>query len=119
MAVESRDDGRTPRTCKPMEGLRLNQAGNKVLWVGGGGSAKAYRTCYRRNRYLDPATGRFTREDPIGLAGGMNLYGFANGDPVNLAAPFGLGPCDNLLPEVCKDRCGRVLPVFWPTSHPV
>ena len=45
---------------------------------------------YRRNRYYDAATGRFTQEDPIGLAGGMNLYGFAGGDPVNFSDPFGL-----------------------------
>ena len=47
---------------------------------------------YLRNRYLDPATGRFTQEDPIGLAGGLNLYGFAGGDPVNFDDPFGLCP---------------------------
>jgi RHS repeat-associated protein len=52
----------------------------------------AARTLYRRNRYYDPATGRFTQEDPIGLAGGLNLYGFASGDPVNFADPFGLCP---------------------------
>jgi RHS repeat-associated protein len=45
---------------------------------------------YMRNRYYDPKTGRFTQEDPIGLAGGMNLYGFAGGDPVNFSDPFGL-----------------------------
>ena len=45
---------------------------------------------YRRNRYYDPAIGRFTQEDPIGLAGGLNLYGFAGGDPVNFSDPFGL-----------------------------
>lgn len=28
--------------------------------------------------------------DPIGLAGGLNLYGFAGGDPVNFSDPFGL-----------------------------
>ncbi len=33
-------------------------------------------------------------EDPIGLAGGLNLYGFANGDPVNFSDPFGLKACD-------------------------
>ena len=47
---------------------------------------------FRRNRYYDPQTGRFTQEDPIGLAGGLNLYGFAGGDPVNFGDPFGLCP---------------------------
>jgi hypothetical protein len=37
-------------------------------------------------------TGHFTQEDPIGLAGGMNLYGFAGGDRVNYADPLGLCP---------------------------
>jgi len=45
---------------------------------------------YMRNRYYDPKSGRFTQEDPLGLAGGLNLYGFAGGDPVNFSDPFGL-----------------------------
>jgi RHS repeat-associated protein len=45
---------------------------------------------YRRNRYYDHINGRFTQEDPIGLAGGFNLYGFATVDPVNFSDPFGL-----------------------------
>ena len=49
---------------------------------------------YKRNRYYDPASGRFTQEDPIGLAGGLNAYGFANGDPVNFSDPLGLCPCN-------------------------
>jgi RHS repeat-associated protein len=52
---------------------------------------------FRRNRYYDPSTGRFTQEDPIGLAGGMNLYGYAGGDPVNHSDPFGLMQC----PPMC------------------
>src|SRR6185312_6077592 len=47
---------------------------------------------YRRNRYYDPATGQFTQEDPLGLAGGMNAYGFGNGDPITYSDPFGLCP---------------------------
>ena len=59
---------------------------------------------YRRNRYYDPTTGRFTQEDPVGLAGGINLYGFAKGDPVNFADPFGLKPCPGRL----KKLAGRL-----------
>ncbi len=44
---------------------------------------------YRRNRYYDPNTGQFTQEDPLGLAGGMNAYGFAAGDPINHNDPLG------------------------------
>nr|WP_238343239.1 RHS repeat-associated core domain-containing protein [Pantoea eucalypti] len=28
-------------------------------------------------RYYDPDSGRFTQQDPIGLAGGLNLYQYA------------------------------------------
>ena len=47
---------------------------------------------YKRNRYYDPASGRFTQVDPIGLAGGLNAYGFGGGDQVNYSDPFGLCP---------------------------
>jgi uncharacterized protein RhaS with RHS repeats len=55
---------------------------------------------YMRNRYYDPATGQFTQPDPIGLAGGLNSYGFAAGDPVSYSDPYGLKaqecpPCDD------------------------
>jgi RHS repeat-associated protein len=45
---------------------------------------------YMRNRYYDPASGRFTQEDPIGLAGGLNVYAFGYGDPVSYDDPYGL-----------------------------
>jgi len=35
--------------------------------------ADATGTYYRRNRSYDPNTARFTQEDPLGLAGGLNL----------------------------------------------
>jgi RHS repeat-associated protein len=63
---------------------------------------------YRRNRYLDPAAGRFTQEDPIGLAGGLNLHGYAEGDPVNSSDPFGL--CPNCAEG---DNGVRVREGFW------
>jgi uncharacterized protein RhaS with RHS repeats len=60
---------------------------------------------YMRNRYLNPQTGQFTQTDPIGLAGGLNLYGYAGGDPVNFqrsvrARMFAIKwRVDNLLPQ--------------------
>jgi hypothetical protein len=32
----------------------------------------------------------YAKEDPIGLAGGVNAYGFADGDPVSYGDPYGL-----------------------------
>jgi RHS repeat-associated protein len=52
---------------------------------------------YMRNRYYDPTRGQFTQADPIGVGGGLNLYGFAGGDPVNYNDPFGLYPCCSLV----------------------
>ena len=45
---------------------------------------------YMRARYYDPALGRFLSEDPIGIAGGLNLYAYAGNDPVNQWDPTGL-----------------------------
>lgn len=49
-------------------------------------------TQYMRNRYYDPVAGRFTQEDPLGLVGGLNTYGYGNGDPANYSDPLGLCP---------------------------
>ena len=45
---------------------------------------------YMRNRWYEPHTGRFLSEDPLGLAGGLDLYGFSSNDPMNGADPTGL-----------------------------
>ncbi len=44
-------------------------------------------------RYYDPQLGRFLSEDPIGIAGGLNLYAYADNDPVNFSDPSGLKVC--------------------------
>jgi RHS repeat-associated protein len=44
---------------------------------------------YNRHRYYDPQTGRFISKDPIGLAGGINVYQYAP-NPVQWIDPLGL-----------------------------
>jgi RHS repeat-associated protein len=71
---------------------QLETAPNIQNWFGGlvDNMRDASGQLYMRNRYYDPQSGQFTQPDPIGLAGGLNAYGFAEGDPVTYSDPYGL-----------------------------
>ncbi|MFK3820562.1 RHS repeat-associated core domain-containing protein, partial [Pseudomonas sp. NPDC089407] len=47
---------------------------------------------YNTFRYYDHEVGRFTTQDPVGLSGGNNLYGYVL-NPSNWIDPVGLTPC--------------------------
>lgn len=51
-------------------------------------------TGHHYNFYRDyaPEIGRYVQRDPIGLAGGLNTYGYANGNPNRYIDPLGLCP---------------------------
>jgi RHS repeat-associated protein len=56
------------------------------------GSSNVPGLSFFRNRVYDQATGRWTQEDPTGVAGGLNLYQFNGNNPVSNTDPFGLCP---------------------------
>jgi len=45
---------------------------------------------YNVHRWYQPGTGRYTRPDPIGLIGSINLYGYVEQNPVMKIDPLGL-----------------------------
>jgi RHS repeat-associated protein len=49
---------------------------------------------YMRARYYNPNICRFINADPAGFDAGLNFYAFADGNPVSLVDPFGLGTGD-------------------------
>ena len=45
---------------------------------------------FHRARFFDPESRRWTQEDPIGYAGGMNVYAYVGGSPMEATDPSGL-----------------------------
>ena len=44
---------------------------------------------YNYFRYYNPQTGRYITPDPIGLQGGINLWPYAQGNPLKFIDPYG------------------------------
>jgi len=48
-------------------------------------------------RFYDPVQQRFATEDPIGTAGGLNVFAYSDNDPINAFDPSGMNFTDDLL----------------------
>ncbi|HKZ80773.1 MAG TPA: RHS repeat-associated core domain-containing protein [Pyrinomonadaceae bacterium] len=49
---------------------------------------------FNRGRYYSPQLQRFLSEDPIGMAGGINLYAYVENNPISFTDPFGTDKID-------------------------
>jgi RHS repeat-associated protein len=52
---------------------------------------------YMRARYYNPYLCRFINPDPSGFGGGLNWYCYADGDPISMVDPFGLGALESAM----------------------
>ena len=86
----------------------LDASSSGTGYTGAGRQTAAGGFIYLRNRWYDPTTGRFLTQDPIGLAGGVNLYEYAGSNPVSFDDPFGLDPCYQRA-TVRKLKCGTTI----------
>jgi RHS repeat-associated protein len=51
-------------------------------------------------RYYDPSLGRWLTRDPIGYAGGLNVYGYCSNNPISAVDP--LGWCEEMTADLDK-----------------
>ncbi|MCL1920731.1 MAG: RHS repeat-associated core domain-containing protein [Kiritimatiellaeota bacterium] len=85
-------------------------------WLGGYGvmtleTDTPLRLYLTRHRVYSATLNRFLSADPLGLAGGLNLYMYGEGNPVAYMDPLGLCPTSTGKSSVVFDIFGALMPV--------
>ncbi|WP_250924034.1 RHS repeat-associated core domain-containing protein [Streptomyces albipurpureus] len=82
----------TRYTCDPYGQPTVSGAASTNAYTFTGRENDDTGLLHYRSRYYDPETGRFISEDPIGHAGGINLYQYALSSPTTYTDPSGNSP---------------------------
>jgi RHS repeat-associated protein len=69
---------------------------------------------YNVNRTFDAATGRYLQADPIGLAAGPSLYGYAGAEPLGTTDALGLRADTDLCAGLSAQGCMQVGHAYTP-----
>ncbi len=94
----------TDRSGAEVGSYNYDAFGNSLSQSGVAADANPYRFSTKESiagmysygfRFYSPGSGRFINRDPIGEAGGTNLYGFVGNNPVNMVDLYGLDWLDN------------------------
>jgi len=63
-----------------------------------------------RDRWYDPEIGKWLSRDPIGVMGGVNLYGYVGNNGVNKVDIFGLDDCTAETKKInCINKCNATI----------
>lgn len=69
--------------------------------------------------YYDPTSGRFLSPDPLGHEASMDLYSYANGDPINECDPDGRFGKNSTSPQLSMNWDGSYSDVLKPVIDPL
>ncbi len=88
------------KTGTVYRGAASQVANNRFVWAGGYEWYPEIGLYRCGARFYSPTIGRFLQPDPIGQAGGLNLYAYCGNDPINGADPSGLDATTQPIPGV-------------------